>query len=91
MYRTVAGSGLFSSTVNIGKKAASVLPAAVAAAMITSVSAPNKAGIARSCASRREVHPFCHTQRWIRSSSRSKCRESELERGEFIIGLHCQF
>ena len=71
----------------MGRNAASVLPDAVAAAMITSCSACSRTGIAYSCASRRPVQPFCHTQRWMRSSSRPRLDASgaELETGKLIV------
>lgn len=72
----------------MGRNAASVLPAAVAAAMMTSWSAPKSAGIARSWASRREVQPSAHIQRWIRGSRRSKPTDSELEGGKLIVRIH---
>src|ERR1700734_1085545 len=72
----------------IGRNAASVFPAAVAAAMMTSRSAPMSAGTARSCASRSSVQPSLQIHRRIRSSSWSKLRESvEPEAGELIIAI----
>src|ERR1700682_1264578 len=70
----------------MGKNAASVLPDAVAAAMMTSCCARRSTGIASSCASRSPVQPLDHIHRRMRSSSNSilEAVESELEGGKFI-------
>src|SRR5471032_109872 len=86
-----------SKCVRMGRKAASVLPAAVAAAISTSWSHTSSAGIARSWASRMAFQFSAHIQRWIRPSSSANeddcacvmalAPDSKLEGGQFRILL----
>src|ERR1700692_3068331 len=86
MYRTTPGGSEGSDRrVRMGKKAASVFPEAVEAAIITSELPPSMSGIARSCASRSSAQPAVQIQRWMRASNIEKLADSELEAGEFII------
>lgn len=81
------GTSDLRSRVSSGKKAASVLPAEVAAARITSVVPERSGGIAYSCTARRLVQPCDQIHRWIRSSSSPNEAVSEFEGSELIFGF----
>src|SRR6478735_10355023 len=84
--------GSWQRLLTIGRKAASVLPAAVAAATIRSPERSRIGATDRSWISRSSCHSLRQTHRWTFGSSRSKAEgDSDLERGELIVSAGLRF